>query len=212
MKQQFDLSVWLQDKSRKIVTRDGKPVRILCTDCGVMMSHPILTEIVCSGNAKVLEYHYIDGTTQNKNNDLFFADEEEELTEFELRLLSSLDYTRIYRQDYSEEDMLKIIKDIAQELLDLARKEIRKEQQEKLGTLEMPIDVTEPYYIKGKEDALKDLPKWKKMPSGTQGNGNFNPIYLVRVSNGHYFTTPCLSWDEDSMYLELDELENLPKE
>lgn len=84
MKQKFDLSLWLKDKSRKIVTRDGKPVRILCTDCGVMMSHPILTEIVCSGNAKVLEYHYIDGTTQNKNNDLFFADEEEESRSIEI--------------------------------------------------------------------------------------------------------------------------------
>jgi len=81
---QFNLSEWLQDKSRKVVTRDGRSVRILCTDCGVMMSHPILTEIVCSGNAKVLEYHYIDGTTQNKNNDLFFADEEEKSRSIEI--------------------------------------------------------------------------------------------------------------------------------
>ena len=81
---QFNLSEWLKDKSRKVVTRRGNPVRILCTDCGVMMSHPILTEIVCSGNAKVLEYHYIDGTTQNKNNDLFFADEEEESRSIEI--------------------------------------------------------------------------------------------------------------------------------
>lgn len=56
----------------------------------------------------------------------------------------------------------KEIKKISAQILNLARKELRKEQQEKLGTLEMPIDVTEPYYIKGKQDALKDLPKWKK--------------------------------------------------
>lgn len=32
MRKQFDLSLWLQDKSRKVVTRDGNPVRIVCWD------------------------------------------------------------------------------------------------------------------------------------------------------------------------------------
>jgi len=32
MKQKFDLSLWLKDKSRKVVTRDGRSVRIVCWD------------------------------------------------------------------------------------------------------------------------------------------------------------------------------------
>ena len=158
--QQFDLSLWLKDKSRKVVTRSGHNVRILCTDQRGNMPIVALVEFETLDGVQMF---YSDGKNEShREYDLFFADEEEELTEFELRLLSSLDYTRTYRQDYSEEDMLKIIKDIAKELFDLARKELRKEQQEKLGALEMPIYVTEPYYIKGKEDALKDLPKWRK--------------------------------------------------
>ncbi len=74
--EQFSLDKWLQDKSRKVVTRDGRKVRILCIDCGVRESEPILVEITCSRNAKVLEYYNIDGTTQDKNLNLFFADEE----------------------------------------------------------------------------------------------------------------------------------------
>ena len=30
--EQFNLDTWLQDKSRKVVTRSGYNVRILCTD------------------------------------------------------------------------------------------------------------------------------------------------------------------------------------
>lgn len=30
--EQFNLDIWLQDRSRKIVTRDGRPVRIVCWD------------------------------------------------------------------------------------------------------------------------------------------------------------------------------------
>lgn len=32
MKQKFDLEEYLADPSRKVVTRDGKQVRIICTD------------------------------------------------------------------------------------------------------------------------------------------------------------------------------------
>lgn len=153
---QFNLSEWLQDKSRKIVTRDGKPVRILCIDCGVMMSHPILTEIVCSGNAKVLEYHYIDGTTQNKNNDLFFADEEEELTEFEKRIYNLINFF-----DPDNCPSIKEVKEEAEILFDLARKEFESERDRTCEEAALS-QVYGEGYEQGKQDALKDLPKWKK--------------------------------------------------
>lgn len=131
--EQFSLEKWLQNKSRKVVTRSGHNVRILCTDQRGNMPIVALVEFETLDGVQMF---YSDGKNEShREYDLFFADEEDGLTEFELRLLSSLDYTRTYRQDYSEEDMLKIIKDIAKELFDLARKELRKEQQEKLGTL-----------------------------------------------------------------------------
>ena len=100
--------------------------------------------------------HFTNENTDEKHN------EEEELTEFEKELqiiISEASYWTSEDGSISTYCQFgdKEIKKISAQVLDLARKEIRKEQQEKLGTLEMPIDVTEPYYIKGKEDALKDL-------------------------------------------------------
>ena len=206
--EQFNLEEYKKNPNRKVVTRQCKSVRIICTDRRHTDSWPIVA-LEDYGDGEFVIYANIDGRTDmcSENiHDLFFADEEEELTEFELRLLSSLDYTRIYRQDYSEEDMLKIIKDIAQELLDLARKEIRKEQQEKLGTLEMPIDVTEPYYIKGKQDALKDLPKWKKATECKEFE-----VHVCVIDEDMY---PYLDTEvhKGEYYIELDDLKTLPKE
>ena len=58
----------------------------------------------------------------------------------------------------------------------------------------MPIDVTEPYYIKGKQDALKDLPKFKKakenrdLPDGVvKIDEDGKIIYSDMVWGGEYF-------------------------
>lgn len=75
--EQFSLEKWLQDKSRKIVTRRGNPVRIICTD----RKHgkddlPIvfLEEIECG---EFLLTCRDDGRSDNYDTqyDLFFADE-----------------------------------------------------------------------------------------------------------------------------------------
>lgn len=211
---QFNLDTWLKDKSRKVVTRRGNSVRIICTDRkhGEDNLPIVFLEESPDGIGEFLLSCKADGTCDNYDTpyDLFFADEEKELTEFEKAI------KKLIESCCNEVEEANITnagaKEISSHILDLARKEIRKEQQEKLGTLEMPIDVTEPYYIKGKQDALKDLPKWKKMPNGIQGNNKLEPKYLIRTDYGFYFTSSCLSGSENNMYIELVELEKLPKE
>ena len=71
MKQGFSLEEYLADTSRKVVTRDGKPVRIICTDAD--RKNPIVA-LVNEGTDKIFCYQpngmlYDHATC---NNDLFF--------------------------------------------------------------------------------------------------------------------------------------------
>lgn len=82
--ERFKLDTWLQDKSRKIVTRDGKPVRIICYNVkqGKQEVHyaPIIA-LVDKGeeNGEMSYYYTEDGrfllnSNLTHNLDLFFAD------------------------------------------------------------------------------------------------------------------------------------------
>ena len=74
---QFDLDKYLKNPNRKVVTRDGKSVRIVCTDM-MGTSYPIL--VVCRVDAT--HDCYYSYTLNGKHNlgidsrlDLFFAPE-----------------------------------------------------------------------------------------------------------------------------------------
>ena len=75
---QFSLEEYLKNPNRKVVTRDGHPVRIICTDHD-NISYPIVGAIkgynfpFCFG-----EDGYVVGSNCNDANDLFFAPEEHE--------------------------------------------------------------------------------------------------------------------------------------
>jgi len=200
--EQFSLEKYLKNPSRKVVTRRGNPVRILCTDCGVMMSHPILTEIVCSGNAKVLEYHYIDGTTQNKNNDLFFADEKEELTEFEKAVRNIL-----ARYISNIDCFPETIKSEAESLLDLARKELKPEIDKEIDKAYKNIDtiVYNNGYKQGQYEIMEDLPKWKKAEKDEELD-----CHVAIQQDGRVVLSDFVQKDE--YYITLDVLKTLPKE
>jgi hypothetical protein len=139
MKQQFDLSVWLQDKSRKVVTREGKPVRIICWD--LKCNTPIIAAIQWNQEREDCYCYNTVGWCANNVGelDLFFADEE--LTEFEKELQTIISEASHWTSDDGSISTYcqfgdKEIKKISGQILDLARKEL-----------------------------LKDLPKWKKVPS-----------------------------------------------
>ena len=135
--ERFNLNTWLEDKSRKIVTRDGKPARIICydvkqgkDDCYV----PIIALVDKGEEIGEMSYYYSeDGSflrnpNQTHNLDLFFADEEEELTELQKTLEADCDYyAKLYNDGYTREELREWIKCWCHRIIDLARKEIEKE-------------------------------------------------------------------------------------
>ena len=72
---QFNLQEYLAHPERKVVTRDGRPVRIICTDCKV--AQPIIA-IVNEGRPHMIitsfwkNGRHISNSTKN-DLDLFFA-------------------------------------------------------------------------------------------------------------------------------------------
>ena len=72
----FNLEEYLKNPSRKVVTRDGKPVRILCTD-DELPGYPIIGKVTYPGgtfgiNTFTKEGRYLD-ENKDDNYDLFFA-------------------------------------------------------------------------------------------------------------------------------------------
>ena len=224
--EQFSLEKHLENPSRKVVTRSGHNVRILCTDQRGNMPIVALVEFETLDGVQIF---YSDGKNEShREYDLFFADNEE-LTEFEKVVQSILNEPHF--QD------IEAVKQFSNNLLNLARKELEKsiendamefaksytedvnpsfekvKESEELWKWKMScLRGINKAYTQGKQDVLKDLPKWKKMPSGIQGNNKLEPTYLIRTDYGFYFTSSCLSGSENNMYIELVELENLPKE
>ena len=79
--EQFSLEKYLANPSRKVVTRDGRKVRILCTD-REDLDFPIITLIKKKlGGGEVIYAHTKDGlycNTCSTIHDLFFAPEKHE--------------------------------------------------------------------------------------------------------------------------------------
>ena len=70
----FNIKEYNADPSRKIITRDGRPVRILCTDA--RRSYPVGALIEDEDNKEDYLYTYLpDGTMggMRGENDLFFV-------------------------------------------------------------------------------------------------------------------------------------------
>ena len=190
--EKFDLSLWLKDKSRKVVTRRGNSVRIICTD----RKHgeddePIVFLEQCNKGEFLLSCRK-DGRSEIYDTpyDLFFADEEG-LTKFDYAVLS------IISDHNSHTDSIEAFaKRSSKKLLDLVRKEVEKEITKEVE--QKAINHTYAYqngYENGKYDALKDLPKWKKITEEKQN-------YLAYGYLSH-----------DGYYLSIQELKDkLPKE
>lgn len=79
--ERFSLEKWLEDKSRKVVTRDGRAVRIICWDA--INPRPIVALVLTRSISQIqfneitVEYFddgtYYGGATEDFL-DLFFAD------------------------------------------------------------------------------------------------------------------------------------------
>lgn len=144
MKQQFDLSLWLQDRSRKVVTKTGEEVKIIDTNAPDK-NNPIVGYIYHKQKWNGPWSWHTDGVYKSggDNMDLFFADEEEELTEFEKAVSEFIQKLTFNGNVFPSED----IKGYAKSLLDLARKELQSEFDDDV--------VYRNGYAQGKQDALK---------------------------------------------------------
>lgn len=193
--EQFSLEKYLENPSRKVVTRRGNLVRILCTDRkhGEDILPIVFLEESPDGIGEFLLSCRADGTCDNYDTqyDLFFADEEEKLTEFEKelnRIVTAFSATHAY-MDETE------IHHYSKGLLDLARKEIEKDIYDngyRIG------------YETGKEETLQSMPRWKKVISGLTRKELFDMMYK-------YIVTPFEGY-KDYYYLDKADLEKLPKE
>lgn len=77
---QFSLEKYLQDPTRKVVTRDGLPVRIVCTD--VKSPKPIVACVECyDPRYEDVKRYYSDGTCTcaTAEDTLFFAPQKQSM-------------------------------------------------------------------------------------------------------------------------------------
>jgi hypothetical protein len=201
--EQFSLEKYLENPSRKVVTRRGNPVRIICTDRkhGEDTLPIVFLEESPDGIGEFLLSCRANGTCDNYDTpyDIFFADEKkEELTEFEKQLGVYIYFPKL-SCEFNEEEK-KYIKDAANTLLNLARKE--------LGLVDNTCGeyALNEAYKQGKQDALKDLPKWKRATEDKK--------FDKHVCVMDYYMSPFLDTEvnEGDYYIKLSDLKTLSKE
>ena len=190
----FNLEEFEKHPYRKIVTRDGRNVRIVCTDAPEHI--PYMYGFI-EGDNGITNWRK-DGmwACKTSKNDLFFTDEEEGLTEFEKEVQFVLNHPHCT-------DML-AIKAWSKILLDLARKELEKENI--IIDKDRYLKICDQYYNNGKKNALKDLPKWKK---ATEDKECDRHVLLFENKERILLTTEIY---EGEYYIEADDLITLPKE
>ena len=143
------------DGKISVVTRNDKPVEILCWE--KKGTRPIVG-VIDLGSKEIVKSYIKSGrfyeTDGESSLDLFLLIDEP-LSEFEqaIERLTNFSYCAVYEE----------IKQIAKELLDLARKELLPEYEKQLIEVCHSQDEVQYHngYEKGKREVLDSLPKWK---------------------------------------------------
>ena len=80
--EQFSLDEYLKNPNRRIITKDGKSVRIICTDRRGLNVRPIAALITIPNGDEIIKTYWEDGVEtqgyEDNTNDLFFAPEKHE--------------------------------------------------------------------------------------------------------------------------------------
>lgn len=126
---QFNLQEYLKNPNRRIVTRNGKSVKILCTDKRDKDDYNIVA-LIHEEDEDVCDTFTIDGkyssSTKDHYNDLFFVPDKKE------------GWINIYRSDYDDETL--IPGDSICETKEAAIKEVA-EEKENFGSLVATIKI-----------------------------------------------------------------------
>lgn len=141
----------------KVVTGDNRPVKIISWD---KKAYGARTDIVAlvptsQGDGETVQLYYSDGKLIASNwNDkfkLFIITPEPEMTEFEAGVMVAL-------LEFVKEVDANDVKRISKELLELSREQFQPEIDAEFEKAYKTAD--EVQYRKGREEALKDLPRW----------------------------------------------------
>lgn len=172
MKIPFTLDAWLKDKSQKVETRDGRLVHNIwqVKDPSYTNNRKIEVCALIDGEEDALVFfeggRYLPTTKDTDSPfDLFIITPELELSEFEHHLCEFADYVQTLVWNHQEQALTneQIIKGWDKELLELAIDEIGhkwviRQESYRDGYINGLHD--------GKAEALKDLPRWRKLPDG----------------------------------------------
>lgn len=139
------------------------------------------------------------GWLLERQNKLFIVTPEEELSEFEKAIEG---YIKCYTGIIQTKEAAK---QWASELYELVRTELTCQ-----GNIVLSIEEFEKCFIeaqeKGRKEALKDLPRWKK----ANGKERFNERLIVLAGDNDLL---CTNYAEDGeYYIPFSDLEKLPKE
>lgn len=188
LKRPFNLKDYLENPERSIETRDGRKVRIICTDahhCGYDVGMVNIVAIVNDSsdirlsNRNHVEYYCDDGVCceGSSESDIVFCDEVPDLTEFD-KAVQTASWLEIDIDDY---DTIKANADHLRNLLKEEMKDdIRKEVEEEI---------------------IKEYPHWVKTDLSGFGNQRYT------VQRGGNTLYDCVAGEE----LPLDKIKNLPK-
>ena len=150
----------------KVELRDGRTVKIIYWEA--KGPAPIIGLFMADdGYETATQAHpngrWSDDESYESDYDLFLITPEQELTEFEKTLGFAMGFS-LNDMEKSGDTIINI-KEAASELLALARKELQPEIDAEIEKAYKNAD--EVMYRKGKEDALKDLPRWRTIEEAT---------------------------------------------
>lgn len=144
-----------------------------------------------------IAYHYPEGSNYS---DLFIVTPEPEMSEFEMAIYRRSNF--LTGEDLSETELLEETKEMAVELLDLAKQQLL--QSGELLTQEHHEKLMETLC----EECKKDLPRWREWRNGACGNSDGHPIALVAGYGGIRFVSVLGTTGEK--YIMLNDLKKLP--
>ena len=180
------------------------PARIICWDKKSINGGELIVALVDDGKSEHTEYFYSDGISISAISPaLYLVPPEPELTEFEVKLweIMKAEGSPVGPREKFTNDDKRAFHEYSAQLLAIAREELFANDAVLKEYAEVSLE-------QGKDEALKDLPRWKKCAPCDEDKATI-PAWIVRfdaelagesavVHNGHYIL--------------FGELEKLPKE
>lgn len=222
--EQFNLEEYKKNPNRKIITRDGRPVRIICWDAKVdirQKDYHIIALIDNGTHGEDISYFNEQGVEFFKREEFFFAEEE--------KTNKILDELKSYLEKTPKEQVEKDWKEIQDWYAQHFTNEKHNDEEEltefekELNRIVIAFSDAHAYmnkneihyYSKGlldlaRKEIFQDLPKWKKsdryIECGVddffftlEDDGKISPYYSTEIEEGQY-------------YISNQDLLNLPKE